>query len=212
MKKIIILLLTISSAMLISCSDSENRKIKKYVESVYDAEEIDGKWVKSDLNLKIESGFYSNGSQQYFIGFEGYGERYGDTTFIDYKKSGKPKQIEEGAYIYYYNGDSLLSVQKRANDTVFYYEAFNLKSPSSYTIYDSKNRESVMYDFYMDTKRTYLDWVQYDKKKGVFECLVLEERYPPSYKQKDMTDLEQNAYIVSNRKHSFIKYEYEYFD
>lgn len=115
-------------------------------------------------------------------------------------------------YTYHYNGDSLLYVQKKANDTLFFYEAFNLKEPSSYTIYDSKDRESIAYDLYMDKKRTYLDWVDYDKKEGVFECLVLEERYPSSYERRDMTDLEINAYIVSNRKYYFIKYEAEYYD
>lgn len=133
MKRLLLLSLI---GLLLACTN-EKAQIKSSVYREYSVKTELGELVKGDLIESYGMGYYSNGSQSYFIGMEGYSNK--DTVKHELRKMNSPKK--EGNKTFWYDDkEELKWVDVEKGDTLYGYFADDLEKPAFITVRDNQGR------------------------------------------------------------------------
>lgn len=199
-----ILILTI---FCLACSNKKSKQeLKTETITKYSLKTELGELVKDEIKTKYSIGFYPNGSQKFFVGLIGYSSK--DTTKYQVKIPNEIKKTDNKTFIYN-SENKLLGVTVKKNDTTFFYNGEYLESPSSYSVFDKKNRLLVESGSF-NTKKTYTQ-AKYNKQNDCTFAIIKIDYEPSDFDKKYLSEIELAKKSVEKKETIIFEAEYHYY-
>ncbi|WP_338394785.1 hypothetical protein [Fulvitalea axinellae] len=200
MRNAVLLLLIVA---LFSCS-AEKRKIEERIISVYSTKIVLGDTIKDKLLYQISrKDIPPNINEVKTIWYKE--KAVPDTSFF----RNKVKDEKIGNKTYSYIDDKLASVMINNNDTLFYYDADNLKNPDQYFVLDRDSVETIMYSYYTKVKTQAMRIRKNNNRDPVY-IMYLGEYIPDQVDLEMFSPAEIEKKKEEARKVEIAEYEYIY--
>lgn len=167
----------------------------------------EGKVTKDTIKLKYSLGYGEDGAQTYFVGLIGYGERNGDTTWVD-----QPKIIEkiEKPFTFYYRDGEFDYATKKVRDTTFFYYTTDTEEHNGYAVV-KKGEFVEEYDYFLNTKKRYYNRIT--SKDKTHQSVFIDETYAPSETFKEIYNDIELARKAAEIKATYISEEqFDFYD
>lgn len=175
--------------------------------TLYFTKEENGEILKNGIKQRYSTGFYENGTQKFFVGFEGYTNK--DSTHYEMKVPFTEKK-EGNKTFYFGENEELIFSTKQVEDTLFTYYGLELDSPDSYKILGKNGHNVEDYDFLTNFRNRYRQ--PKFNNYGHLISAIMEKEYIPS--RSDMliyNEMEIDLKKAEERETLIIEFDLEYY-